>query len=209
MRRACTVHYEQTVRVRCVGPWALSTSRRRRAQTRRPGRGGIQNQHSTTVDSTHRVHASVCAFTLKVSDARSRLEYLFSMTLLPGSPPSGSARGGRRWAVAVVGRGVGAGVGESGRGGRWGRCGRGRTGGTAAAAAARGVGGRSALTFDIETKVGGGTAGRFGSAVELVGITVYGGKEYLVRATASAASWAEERERLRHAVESFRIEAQC
>ena len=61
------------------------------------------------------------------------------------------------------------------------------------------------LTYDVETKVGGGTAGRFGSAVELVGITVYGGKEYLVRATASATSWPEERTRLRHAVESFTL----
>lgn len=63
----------------------------------------------------------------------------------------------------------------------------------------------TALTYDVETKVGGGTAGRFGSAVELVGITVYGGKEYLVRATASAAAWPGERARLRRAVESFRI----
>ena len=63
----------------------------------------------------------------------------------------------------------------------------------------------TALTYDVETKVGGGTAGRFGSAVELVGITVYGGKEYLVRATASASAWPEERERLRRAVESFTI----
>jgi hypothetical protein len=63
----------------------------------------------------------------------------------------------------------------------------------------------TALTYDAETKVGGGTAGRFGSAVELVGITVYAGKEYLVRATASAASWPEEKARLRRAVESFQI----
>ena len=53
--------------------------------------------------------------------------------------------------------------------------------------------GTEALTYDVETKVGGGTAGRFGSAVELVGITVVGGKEYLIRATASASSlsWLE------------------
>ena len=68
-----------------------------------------------------------------------------------------------------------------------------------------GENGTEALTYDVETKVGGGTAGRFGSAVELVGITVVGGKEYLIRATASASSWPEERSRLRRCVESFRI----
>ena len=60
-------------------------------------------------------------------------------------------------------------------------------------------------TYDVETKVGGGTAGRFGSAVELVGITVYGGKEYLVRATASATQWPKMKSTLRRAVESFAI----
>jgi hypothetical protein len=69
--------------------------------------------------------------------------------------------------------------------------------------------GRTAQTYDVETKVGGGTAGRFGSAVELVGITVYGGREYLVRATASAAAWPAEKARLRRAVESFRILDAC
>lgn len=72
-----------------------------------------------------------------------------------------------------------------------------------------GEGGTEALTYDVETKVGGGTAGRFGSAVELVGITVWGGKEYLIRATASASSWPEERARLRRCVESFRILETC
>ena len=62
--------------------------------------------------------------------------------------------------------------------------------------------GAEALTYDVETKVGGGTAERFGSAVELVGITVHGGKEYLIRATASASAWPAERARLRRAVES-------
>ena len=69
--------------------------------------------------------------------------------------------------------------------------------------------GRTAQTYDVETKVGGGPAGRFGSAVELVGITVYGGREYLVRATASAAAWPAEKARLRRAVESFRILDAC
>ena len=63
--------------------------------------------------------------------------------------------------------------------------------------------------YDVETKVGGGTAGRFGAAVELVGITVYGGKEYLVRATASGASWPAQKKALRRAVESFRILDAC
>ena len=69
--------------------------------------------------------------------------------------------------------------------------------------------GESVATYDIETKVGGGTAGRFGAAVELVGITVYGGKEYLVRATASGASWPAQKKALRRAVESFRILDAC
>ena len=72
-----------------------------------------------------------------------------------------------------------------------------------------GDGGAKALTYDIETKVGGGTAGRFGSAVELVGITVHGGKEYLIRATASASAWPAEKARLRRAVESFRVVGKC
>ena len=33
----------------------------------RRGRGGIDNMHSTDVESTNRVRADVCAFTLKVS----------------------------------------------------------------------------------------------------------------------------------------------
>jgi hypothetical protein len=69
--------------------------------------------------------------------------------------------------------------------------------------------GETAWTYDVETKVGGGTAGRFGAAVELVGITVYGGKEYLVRATASGASWPAQKKALRRAVESFRILDAC
>ena len=72
-----------------------------------------------------------------------------------------------------------------------------------------GGGGETAWTYDVETKVGGGTAGRFGAAVELVGITVYGGKEYLVRATASGASWPAQKKVLRRAVESFRILDAC
>ena len=52
--------------------------------------------------------------------------------------------------------------------------------------------GRTAQTYDVETKVG-GNRGRPGSAVELVGITVYGGR-ITVRATASAA-WPAEKAR--------------
>jgi hypothetical protein len=66
-----------------------------------------------------------------------------------------------------------------------------------------------ATTYDVETKVGGGTAGRFGQAVELVAITVYGGKEYLVRATASGSSWNTQKQALRTAVESFEILETC
>jgi hypothetical protein len=65
------------------------------------------------------------------------------------------------------------------------------------------------VSYDVETKVGGGTAGRFGAAVELVGITVYGGQEYLVRATASGSSWPAQKNKLRRAVESFRIVDAC
>ena len=72
-----------------------------------------------------------------------------------------------------------------------------------------GGGSNAVATYDVETKVGGGTAGRFGAAVELVGITVYGGKEYLVRATASGASWPAQKKALRRAVESFRILDAC
>ena len=57
----------------------------------------------------------------------------------------------------------------------------------------------------IETEVGGGTAGRFGAAVELVKAFVDGetGTEYVVRATASKAAWPRVRGELRAMVESF------
>ena len=71
-----------------------------------------------------------------------------------------------------------------------------------------GGGGTEALTYDVETKVAAGPR-KVCSAVELVGITVWGGKEYLIRATASASSWPEERARLRRCVESFRILETC
>ena len=65
------------------------------------------------------------------------------------------------------------------------------------------------VTYDVETKVGGGTAGRFGAAVELVSVTVYDGKEYLIRATASGASWNVQKNTLRRAVTSFKISEKC
>ena len=60
---------------------------------------------------------------------------------------------------------------------------------------------------EIETKVGGGTAGRFGSAVELVKIFIDpdDGTEYLIRATASAGAWPKVKGQLRRAVASFRF----
>lgn len=60
---------------------------------------------------------------------------------------------------------------------------------------------------EIETKVGGGTAGRFGSAVELVKIFIDpdDGTEYLIRATASAGAWPKVKGQLRRAVASFKF----
>jgi len=45
--------------------------------------GGIENKHSTDVESTYRVILSVLAFTLKVSRGAISVEYLFSTTTLP------------------------------------------------------------------------------------------------------------------------------
>ena len=65
--------------------------------------------------------------------------------------------------------------------------------------------GRALDAHVIETEVGGGTAGRFGAAVELVKAFVVGetGTEYVVRATASKAAWPRVRGELRAMVESF------
>ena len=65
--------------------------------------------------------------------------------------------------------------------------------------------GRTLGAHVIETEVGGGTAGRFGAAVELVKAFVDGetGTEYVVRATASKAAWPRVRGELRAMVESF------
>lgn len=59
--------------------------------------------------------------------------------------------------------------------------------------------------FEAETEVGGGTAGRFGSAVELVAVAVDRGTQYEVRATASAAAWPKRRSELRRCVSSLRF----
>jgi len=69
----------------------------------------------------------------------------------------------------------------------------------------RSASGRALRAHVIETEVGGGTAGRFGSAVELVKVFVDAETctEYLVRATASKAAWPKVRNELRAAVESF------
>jgi hypothetical protein len=56
---------------------------------------------------------------------------------------------------------------------------------------------------EIETEVGGGTAGRFGAAVELIRVWVADGSEWCVRATASKSAWPRVRGELRRAVDSF------
>jgi hypothetical protein len=50
---------------------------------------------------------------------------------------------------------------------------------------------------------GGGTAGRFGSAVESLNILVVDGMEYTVRATSSGLQWRSVRSTLRDALASF------
>jgi len=63
--------------------------------------------------------------------------------------------------------------------------------------------GKQLTVYEVETEVGGGTAGRFGSAVELLAIVVADEREYTVRATASGGSWKEVSSLLRQAVRSF------
>jgi len=60
--------------------------------------------------------------------------------------------------------------------------------------------------WEIETEVGGGTAGRFGAAVELISLFVINEKvEVIVRATASLSSWKKVRKELRECVRSFEL----
>ena len=63
------------------------------------------------------------------------------------------------------------------------------------------------LFFEVDTLVGGGTAGRFGAAVETLGQTVARGKVLQVRGTASLASWRKPltKAALRAAVTSFAV----
>ena len=63
------------------------------------------------------------------------------------------------------------------------------------------------LFYEVDTFVGGGTAGRFGSAIETLAQTVARGKFVQVRGTASAASWRKARTKaaLRAAVASFTL----
>ena len=63
------------------------------------------------------------------------------------------------------------------------------------------------LFYEVDTFVGGGTAGRFGSAIETLAQTVARGKYVQVRGTASAASWRKARTKaaLRAAVASFAL----
>ena len=59
-----------------------------------PGRGVIENKHSTDVESTNQVRATVCAYTLKVGHAPISVECWFSMTLLAGDLGGGRGSGG-------------------------------------------------------------------------------------------------------------------
>jgi hypothetical protein len=63
------------------------------------------------------------------------------------------------------------------------------------------------LFYEVDTFVGGGTAGRFGAAVETVGVTVARGKVLQVRGTASLSSWRRPRTKatLRAAISSFAV----
>jgi hypothetical protein len=62
--------------------------------------------------------------------------------------------------------------------------------------------------YEIETLVGGGTAGRFGGAVEVLSETVYSGRRLQARATASLYSWRipGTRDMLRSCVASFTVQ---
>ena len=60
--------------------------------------------------------------------------------------------------------------------------------------------------WEIETEVGGGTAGRFGAAVELISLFVVNEKvEVTVRATGSLSSWKTLKKELRECVRSFEL----
>jgi hypothetical protein len=64
------------------------------------------------------------------------------------------------------------------------------------------------LFYEVDTLVGGGTAGRFGAAVETTGYAVARGKLLQVRGTASLSSWRQSRTKaaLRAAVGSFTVQ---
>ncbi len=60
--------------------------------------------------------------------------------------------------------------------------------------------------WEIETEVGGGTAGRFGAAVELISLFIVNEKvEVTVRATGSLSSWKKLKKELRECVRSFEL----
>ena len=75
--------------------------------------------------------------------------------------------------------------------------------------AARQRTGSGRVYYEVETLVGGGTAGRFGAAVEIIGETVAGGKRMQARATASLYSWRRPgtRDMLRACIASFAVDA--
>jgi len=59
--------------------------------------------------------------------------------------------------------------------------------------------------YQVETEVGGGTAGRFGSAVEILAMFLIDEQEYTVRATSGGGRWVEVRDQLQEVVQSFRF----
>ena len=62
--------------------------------------------------------------------------------------------------------------------------------------------------YEVETLVGGGTAGRFGGAVEVLGETIVSGRRMQARATASLYSWRTPgtRDMLRACIASFKVQ---
>ena len=65
------------------------------------------------------------------------------------------------------------------------------------------------LFYEVDTLVGGGTAGRFGAAVETLGQAVARGKLVQVRGTASLSSWRKPltKAALRAAVTTFSVQS--
>ncbi|KAK3245641.1 hypothetical protein CYMTET_44801 [Cymbomonas tetramitiformis] len=62
---------------------------------------------------------------------------------------------------------------------------------------------RQRTAYEIATAVGGGTAGRFGSAVELVSVFVEDQLEYTVRITCAGPKWLKNQKNLLRYIRSF------